>query len=115
MQSADFIYDLIISPELRIADARLWAFAQNNHGVTLLALADKEIGVTNLTRALDAFTEALEVNTLEGAPFDWASLKVNLGAALIKMGDQKRTLDSYRGASEQFMDALKVITRPSIP
>jgi tetratricopeptide (TPR) repeat protein len=115
LQSANFIYDLIISPELRMADARLWAIAQNNHGLVLLALADKEIGLSNLTRALDAFTEALEVTNLDEAPFDWASFKGNLGVALLKMGDRKRTLDAYQGASEEFMDALKVITKEQNP
>ena len=115
LKKAEFIYDLIITPELRAADSRLWAITLNNYGLLLQALADKEIGEASLTRALDAFTEASEAISLEDAPFDWANLKVNLGGVLLKIGDRKGTLQPYQGATEQFTDALKVLTKERSP
>jgi tetratricopeptide (TPR) repeat protein len=96
LEEANFIYDLIITPELRDADPRLWAMAQNNHGIVLLALANKQIGEGNLQKSLDAFTEALEVTTLDESPIDWANVKINLGGTLLELGDRKSNLACTR-------------------
>ena len=115
IEQANFIYDLIITPELREADPRLWAVARNNHGLVLLTLSNKTIGENYLQQALAAFTEALEVTTLDEWPFDWASTKSNFGIALLELGDRRNIPGPYETAAEHFNDALKVFDRRRSP
>jgi tetratricopeptide (TPR) repeat protein len=113
--NADFIYDLIICTELHEADPRLWAGAQNNRALTLIASAIQEAGLETLRRAQEALTEALEVIKLDERPLNWAAIKSNLGTVLLNMADRDQVLGTYEAATEQFSDALKVYSRRQFP
>jgi tetratricopeptide (TPR) repeat protein len=115
IEEANFIYDLIITAELREADARLWAMAQNNRGLVLLTLSSRQIGESYLQQALDAFTEALEVITLDESPIDWANTKSNFGVALLELGDRRNNPAPYEAAAGHFKDALKVFDKRRSP
>ena len=99
-----------IPQNCREADPRLWAVAQNNHGVLLIALAETEIGLSSLTKAQNALARVSRGFDLGRSPFDWANIKTNLGVALMKAGDRQKFASLYEEAAVQFRDALKVVT-----
>ena len=63
-----------------------WAATQNNLGVALTTLGERESGTERLEQAVAAYTEALKEYTRERVPLDWAATQNNLGAALTTLG-----------------------------
>ena len=59
-----------------------WAATQNNLGSALQTLGARESGTATLTKAVEAYLEALKERTRERVPLDWAMTQNNLGTVL---------------------------------
>ena len=59
-----------------------WAMTQNNLGIALWTLGERESGTARLEEAVAAYRAALEEWTRERVPLDWAKTQNNLGNAL---------------------------------
>jgi hypothetical protein len=62
-------------------DTRSAAAAQNNLGIALSTLGQRESGTARLLEAVDAYRDALKELTRERVPLDWAMTQSNLGTA----------------------------------
>ena len=58
-----------------------WATTQNNLGIALWTLGERENGTERLLEAVDAYRDALEERTRERVPLHWATTQNNLGTA----------------------------------
>ena len=58
-----------------------WAMTQNNLGLALAVLGERESGTERLEQAVTAYTEALKERTRERVPLDWAATQNNLDNA----------------------------------
>ncbi len=68
---------------------RDWAMTQNNLGVALARLGERESGSERLEQAVKAYEAALQEWTRERVPRDWAMAQNNLGIALRILGEQR--------------------------
>jgi len=75
------------------------AAAQNNLGVTLRELGERESGTARLEEAVAAYRAALEERTRERVPLDWAMTQNNLGNALSTLGERESGPRSSRRLS----------------
>ena len=66
-----------------------WAAAQNNLGIVLWSLGERENGTARLEQAVAAYHAALEEYTRERTPLDWAMTEGNLGSALAALGERE--------------------------
>jgi hypothetical protein len=60
-----------------------WAATQNNLGLALERLDERESGTGHLEKAVAAFRAALEERTHDRIPLDWAQSTGNQGVALV--------------------------------
>ena len=66
-----------------------WAQAQENLGIALLKLGEREDGTEPLEQAVAALRASLEERTRERSPFGWAETQMYLGEALRSMGERE--------------------------
>ena len=66
-----------------------WATTQNNLGIALEGLGERESGTARLQEAVKAYHGALEELTRDRVPLDWAQTRNNLGIALERLGDRE--------------------------
>src|SRR5215831_2237509 len=66
-----------------------WAMTQNNLGVALLGLGERESGTAKLEEAVIAYREALKELTRERAPLQWAMPFGNEGIALMVIAERR--------------------------
>jgi tetratricopeptide (TPR) repeat protein len=66
-----------------------WATIQNNLGLALAALGERESGTGRLEEAVTAYRAALEETTRDRVPLEWATIQNNLGLALWKLGGRE--------------------------
>ncbi len=66
-----------------------WAMTQNNLGIALETLGERESGTARLEEAVAAYRAALEECTRERVPLDWAMTQMNLGNALRTLGERE--------------------------
>ncbi|MDD9818808.1 MAG: tetratricopeptide repeat protein, partial [Gammaproteobacteria bacterium] len=66
-----------------------WAMIQNNLGIALAALGERESGTRRLEEGVAAYRLALEERTRERVPLDWAMTQNNLGSALAALGERE--------------------------
>jgi hypothetical protein len=59
-----------------------WAVTQNNLGIVLLLLGQREFGMARLEEAVAALCAALEEYTRDRAPLSWAMAQQHLGNTL---------------------------------
>ena len=59
---------------------------QNNLGNALQTLGERESGTGRLEESVAAYRAALEEQTRERVPLDWAMTQNNLGNALLEAG-----------------------------
>src|SRR6516162_11514165 len=64
-----------------------WAQTQNNLGLALWHLGEREGRTARLEEAVVAYREALKERTRERVPLDWAQTQSNLGNALSSLGE----------------------------
>jgi len=112
--SALDLYGQLVTDELREQDSSLWATAQNHYGVALLALAEWETSDAALTRAIEAFTQSLEIWTSE-FPEQRSGTLASLSLALLALGSRQNLLDWYSQAIGHLREAKSLISkkRPS--
>ena len=67
-----------------------WADTQNNLGLALGRLGERERGTAQLKEAVAVFRGALQERTRERVPLDWADTQNNLGLALGRLGERER-------------------------
>jgi tetratricopeptide (TPR) repeat protein len=89
-----------------------WANTQNNLGIALQALGDRESGTARLEEAVAAYRAALEVWTRIWLPGDWAVAQNNLGNALEALGERESGTARLEEAVAAFRGALEVRLRP---
>ena len=69
-----------------------WAMTQNNLGIALRALGERQGGPEGLRRlneAVEAYRQALTVRKRDDLPQDWATTQNNLGSALWALGERR--------------------------
>ncbi len=92
-----------------------WAGIQNNLGVALRALGERESGTRRLEQAVAAHKEALKVHTRKQEPLRWAMTQNNLGVALGALGERESSTGRLEQAVNAFEQALKERTRERVP
>ncbi len=96
-----------------------WAVTQNNLGVALRALGERESGQVELIRRLEeavaAFREALKEFSRERVPLQWAATQNNLGVALRALGARESGAEKLEQAVVAYREALKEYTRARVP
>jgi tetratricopeptide (TPR) repeat protein len=88
---------------------------QNNLGLALLWLGQRESGTVRLEQAVAAFQAALQERTRRRVPLDWATTQRNLGGALSELGDRQSGTARLDQAIEAYRAALKEGTRELVP
>jgi tetratricopeptide (TPR) repeat protein len=80
-----------------------WAESQNNLGIALSTLGERESGTAKLQEAVVAFREALKEHTHERVPLKWA------------VGERESGTGKFEEAAAAFREALKEVTRERVP
>jgi len=104
---------LLLSPRERAP--LIWATAQNNLGLALARLGERESNTANLDSAIIAYHAALEECRRDKAPLDWAMIQNNLGLALMRLGERETGVSRLEQAVEAFNSALQEWTRERVP
>jgi tetratricopeptide (TPR) repeat protein len=89
--------------------------AQNNLGLALFGLGERERGTGRLEEAVAAYRNALKERTRERVPLDWAATQNNLGLALWRLGERESDRGRLEEAVAAFRDALQEWTRERVP
>jgi hypothetical protein len=67
-----------------------WATTQNNIGIALGILGERESGTEKLEDAVKAFREALKERTRERVPHEWTMNTRNQGVAMMRLAERKK-------------------------
>jgi tetratricopeptide (TPR) repeat protein len=86
-----------------------WAMTQNNLGIALARLGERESGTARLEEAVAAFHAALEERTRERVPLQWAATQNNLGNALLSLGERESDPARLKEAVSAYQAALNVV------
>ena len=81
---------------------------QNNLGVTLWRLGERESGTARLEEAIKAYQAALAEYTRDRVPLQWATTQNNLSLALAMLGERTDDLAKLREAREAIDAAFQV-------
>ena len=92
-----------------------WAMTQNNLGVALWTLGQREGGTARLKEAVVAYRAALEEWTRERLPLQWALTQNNLGNALQTLGQREGGRARLEEAVAAYRAALEERTRARVP
>jgi len=98
-----------------------WAMTQNNLGIALWTLGEREPGTGRLGAAVLAFRAALEEYSRDRVPLDWAKTQMNLGNALWSLGERESLGDPETGTARleeavtAYRAALEEYTRDRVP
>ncbi len=85
------------------------------YGDALAALGERESGSERLEQAVDAYTQALEVFTRDGAPLQWAVTQNNLGNVHLILGERESSPVRLEQAVDAYTQALEVYTCEDAP
>ena len=96
-------------------DADQRGMAGNDLGVSLWALGERESGAARLEEAVAAYRVALEEQTRERVPLDWAATQSNLGNALRTLGERESGTARLEEAVAAYRAALEEQTRERVP
>jgi len=89
--------------------------ANNNLGIALRTLGERESGTARLEEAVSAYRAALEERTRERVPLQWAMTQMNLGAALQTLGSRESGTARLEEAVLAYRAALEERTRERVP
>ena len=92
-----------------------WAATQNNLGLALTSLGERESGTARLEEAVVAYREALKESPREKVPFNWARTQNNLGLALTSLGKRESGTARLEEAVSAYREALKESPRQKVP
>src|SRR6516164_905832 len=90
-------------------------YDQNNLGLALWRLGQRESGTAQLEEAVAAYRAALEERTRERVPLDWAMTQNNLGNALLRLGERESSTARLEEAVSAYRAALQEYTRERVP
>jgi tetratricopeptide (TPR) repeat protein len=101
----------------RQGNALAWAAAQTMSGITSIALSksDSPNGSQHLRDSVEAFNQALTVETRSCTPLEWADTQHELGDALTLLGLSENNATDLRKAEEAYHAELDVHTNGSFP
>jgi tetratricopeptide (TPR) repeat protein len=88
---------------------------QNNLGIALEMLGERESSTTHLEEAVDAYRAALQEYTRERVPLKWAMTQNNLGIALKELGTRESGTALLGQAIDAYRMALHEYTRERVP
>jgi hypothetical protein len=80
-----------------------------------MQLGERDGGTARLEEALAAYRAALQEQTRERVPLDWATTQNNLGNALIRLGERDIWTVKLEEAVSAFGEALKERTHERVP
>ena len=92
-----------------------WANTQNNLGIALATLGERESGTARLKAAVTAYRAALEERTRERVPLAWAMTQNNLANALAVLGERESGTAQLKAAVTAYRAALEERTRERVP
>jgi tetratricopeptide (TPR) repeat protein len=92
-----------------------WARTQNNLGLALWKLGERESGTAKLEEAVTAYREALKERTRKRVPLDWAKTQTNLGLVFWRLGEREIGTPKLEEAVTAYREALKETTRKDVP
>jgi Tetratricopeptide repeat len=78
-----------------------WAMTQNNLGLALLRLGERESRTARLEEAVTTYRAALEEMTRARVPLDWARSTGNQGVALMLLAERLGDVTKARSAVQQ--------------
>ena len=102
------LYRQLLSTASRERAPLQWAMTQNNLGLALETLGERESGTARLDEAVAAYHEALKERTRERAPLQWATTQYNLGLALETLGERETSTARLEQAIAAYREALSV-------
>jgi tetratricopeptide (TPR) repeat protein/pimeloyl-ACP methyl ester carboxylesterase len=114
VEAIDHFRNLLTTSD-RTGDLLNWTRAQNNLGIALEKLGERESGTVKLQEAVTIYRETLKEQTRERAPLDWAMTQSNLGLALARLGERESGTVKLEEAVAAFHEALKERTRERVP
>ena len=100
---------------LRASDTGERGTAQNDLGIALSILGERDSGTTHLEEAVTAYREALKERTRDRVPLQWAMTQNNLGNVLAALGARETGTTSLDEAVIAYREALKEYTRDRVP
>ncbi|MEN3793142.1 tetratricopeptide repeat protein [Fulvimarina sp. MAC3] len=89
--------------------------ALNNLAISLLTLGGRENGTERLDKAVTACRAALEEQTRDRVPLDWAKTQNNLGNALLRLGEREIGTEHLQEAVTAYRGSLEERTRERVP
>jgi tetratricopeptide (TPR) repeat protein len=81
----------------------------------LLRLGERESGTEHLNQAVTAYRAALEENTRDRVPLEWAMTQMDLGAALETLGVRESGTEHLNQAVTAYRAALEENARDRVP
>jgi tetratricopeptide (TPR) repeat protein len=97
------------------ASAFPWAGTQNNLGLALWRLGERESGTVRLEEAVTAYREALQEWTRARVPLEWTLAQNNLGLALQTLGARESGTARLTEAVAAYREALRAFTFAAAP
>jgi tetratricopeptide (TPR) repeat protein len=92
-----------------------WAETQNNLGNILAAMGQQRRDAELFERAIQCFSNALEVFSQENSPLEWAATQYNLGTANQALGRLMDATKPLKSAVDAYTNALLVWKRDESP
>jgi tetratricopeptide (TPR) repeat protein len=94
-----------------------WAATQTMIGLASIALSDSdsENGAGHLRDSVEAFNQALTVETRSCTPLQWAEAQHSLGGALVGLGRSENNVEDLRKAEDAYHAELDVYTNRGFP
>ena len=108
-------YRLALLEKTRERAPLAWAKTQNNLGLALSRLGERENSSERLREALDSYRAALLEHARERVPLMWAMTQNNLGIALARLGQHENSSERLSEAVEAFRLALLERKRERVP
>lgn len=93
----------------------VWAEKQNHLGNILAALGQQRRDVESFEKAIQCFTNALEVFNQDSSPLDWAATQFDLGTANQALGRLLEDAKPLKIAVDAYTNALLVWSREKSP
>ncbi len=91
-----------------------WAMTQNNLGIILRALGERESGTARLEEAVTAYRAALEERTRARVPLNWANTRFNMSIVLALLAERGRDRAALEEAVACVRDAVAMFRENNI-
>lgn len=115
LEDAIAIYRSVLNLIPRERASLQWAATQNDLGIALERLGERESGTVRLEEAVSVYREALTEFDRARMPLNWARAQSNLGGALKVLGERQSSTLRLKEAVVAHRAALTVLTRERVP